>query len=102
MPAEQAHFLQEHCVELARILRRYPLRSRKAREFRIWSQAVELWSSAADGRLEKLRSLQAEIRAARAFRASQVDIAAPPAPDNVPLGYLAGVLAGEGHFGISE
>jgi hypothetical protein len=92
---------RDECAELTRLLRVFPLRSRKARELRIWSDAVELWCSTHPRRRELLSEKMRELRWARAFVPPPVDITAPVTED-VPLAFLAAFLAGEGHFGISH
>jgi hypothetical protein len=36
---------KRECLELARMLRRFPLRARKRRDFEIWWEAVERWAA---------------------------------------------------------
>jgi hypothetical protein len=36
---------KRECVQLARLLTRFPLRARKRRDFEIWSGAVERWAA---------------------------------------------------------
>lgn len=33
------------CLKLVELLEKYPLRSKKARDFRLWAEAVRLWNS---------------------------------------------------------
>jgi len=54
---------------LVAIFDRYPLRSRKARDYAIWREAVLLLSQPPSReRAERLRRLKAELHAARAYR----------------------------------
>jgi hypothetical protein len=36
---------KRECAELARILRAFPLRARKRRDFEIWARAVDRWAA---------------------------------------------------------
>ena len=36
---------KRECMELTRLLKQFPLRARKRRDFEIWSEAVERWAA---------------------------------------------------------
>jgi hypothetical protein len=97
---------KRECVELVRILRRFPLRARKRRDAEIWSAAVERWSSMLyDGRAD--RGLHAEMaRNAEALRSARRYVNTPPpalgGPVEALLWYLGGFFSGEGYFGLSR
>ena len=92
--------------ELTRILRDFPLRARKRRDFEIWARAVDRWVAN-----------PYDPGAGRAFHAQMARDAAalrdvrryvkspPPALDGSPealLAYLGGFFSGEGCFGLSR
>ena len=98
---------KRECAELARILRAFPLRARKRRDFAIWARAVDRWSAAAydaqaGGRLSTRRWPPMPARFARAALCSPV---APACARRVPaadlVAYLGGFFTGEGCFGLS-
>jgi hypothetical protein len=96
------------CRELAQLLRRYPLRGRKRREFALWAAAVNRWSQSmhgsnrtADGLLrasaEELRRLRRYVDPDLSRRTD--DRVAQPA--SVALsGFLGGFFTGEGSFSL--
>jgi hypothetical protein len=48
---------KRECAQLAAILRRFPLRARKRRDFEIWARAVDRWSAVSyDARCRVMRS----------------------------------------------
>src|SRR4051812_30946628 len=103
---------KRECAELARILRAFPLRARKRRDFEIWARAVDRWAS-----------VPYDARASGSFHAEMADDAGalrlvrryvnspPPALDGPSaaldgpsadvLAYLGGFFSGEGCFGLS-
>ena len=96
------------CRELARLLRRYPLRGRKRREFAVWSAAVDRWSESLHGSTRIpdgfISSAAAELRALRRY----VDPRDPgTAEDRVRAlpsdglsAFLGGFFTGEGSFSL--
>lgn len=75
------------CVRLVELLRRFPLRSKKARDFEVWARAVEVWTAVGErgeepgarrgqkgGRSSynwrEMESLAAELQAVRAYAAA--------------------------------
>jgi LAGLIDADG endonuclease len=96
---------KRECAELARILREFPLRARKRRDFEIWARAVDQWAA-----------VPYDAQAGGSFHAQMADAAGalclvrryvkppPPALDGPPadvLAYLGGFFSGEGCFGLS-
>ena len=96
------------CRELARLLRRYPLRGRKRREFAVWSAAVDRWSESLHGSTRIRRRLHelcgGELRALRRY----VDQGTPAPPRTAfprclatdCLAFLGGFFTGEGSFSL--
>jgi LAGLIDADG endonuclease len=90
---------QAECLKVAAILDSSPLIGKKAREFQIWREAVELWVTYG-GAAPELDRLAAALRALRDQ--------STPAPYGVSIShdYLAAFLAGfasaEAHFGASD
>jgi LAGLIDADG DNA endonuclease family protein len=96
---------KRECLELARLLKRFPLRARKRRDFEIWTRAVERWAATAyDARAgpsfhADMRRDADELRAVRRYVESP-----PPALDGPPqdlLAYFGGFFSGDGSFGLS-
>src|SRR4051812_9937344 len=96
---------KRECAELTRILRAFPLRARKRRDFEIWARAVDRWAT-----------VPYDARASGSFHAEMADDAGalrlvrryvnspPPAldgPASALLPYLGGFFSGEGCFGLS-
>lgn len=67
------------CLWLARLFELYPLRSKKARDFEVWSAAIRAWANGAGK--NDLRDYAERIRATRQFDATPT--ASVPAPDAV-------------------
>ncbi len=90
---------QAECLKVAAILDGSPLLGKKAREFPIWREAVELWITrgGADPELERL---------ATALRALRSEFTPAPCRVSITDDYLAAFLAGfasaEAHFGASD
>ena len=96
---------KRECAELARILRAFPLRARKRRDFEIWGRAVDRWAA-----------IPYDAHAGGSFHAEMADdagalrlvrryVKSPPAAVDGPtadlLAYLGGFFSGEGFFGLS-
>jgi MarR family transcriptional regulator, transcriptional regulator for hemolysin len=96
---------KRECAELVGILRRFPLRARKRRDFEIWARAVDRWSALAyDARSEPAfhAAMKRDAELIRQIR--RYDNTPPPAldgPDEALLAYLGGFFSGEGCFGLS-
>ena len=58
---------KRECAHLTRILRQFPLRARKRRDFDIWARAVDRWAAS-----------PYDAKAGRAFRAGMAQDAAAP------------------------
>jgi hypothetical protein len=97
---------KRECAELTRILRAFPLRARKRRDFEIWARAVDRWAL-----------VPYDAQACGSFHAEMADDAAalrlvrryvnspPPALDgsaSALVPYLGGFFSGEGCFGLSD
>lgn len=97
---------KRECAELTRILRAFPLRARKRRDFEIWARAVDRWAA-----------VSYDVQAGGSFHAQMADDAGalrdvrryvkspPPALDGPApdlLAYLGGFFSGEGCFGLSR
>ena len=96
---------KRECAHLTRILREFPLRARKRRDFEIWASAVDRWAAS-----------RYDAKAGRAFHARMAHDAAalrdvrryvkspPPAMDGSTedlLAYFGGFFSGEGCFGLT-
>jgi hypothetical protein len=96
---------KRECAELARILRAFPLRARKRRDFAIWARAVDRWSAApydaqAGGCFHAQMAHDAgALRLVRRYVKSPPPALDGPAADLVV--YLGGFFSGEGSFGLS-
>ena len=96
------------CRELARLMRRYPLRGRKRREFAVWSAAVDRWSESLHGSTRIadgfMSSAAAELRALRRYvrpRGPQHRRGRVPAlPSEGLSAFLGGFFTGEGSFSL--
>jgi hypothetical protein len=96
---------KRECMELTRLLRRFPLRARKRRDFEVWSEAVERWAASPYG-ARRDRGLHAEMaRAAERLRHVRRYVKSPPRAFDGPaadvLAYFGGFFSGEGCFGLS-
>jgi hypothetical protein len=95
---------KRECMELTRLLKQFPLRARKRRDFEIWSEAVERWAASPyDARHD--RGLHGEMaRAAERLRDVRPYVTSPPrASDGSAadvLAYFGGFFSGEGCFGL--
>jgi hypothetical protein len=96
---------KRECAELTRILRAFPLRARKRRDFEIWARAVDRWVAipydASAGRAFHARMARdaAALRHGRRYVKSP-----PPALDGSAeelVAYLGGFFSGEGCLGLS-
>jgi LAGLIDADG endonuclease len=98
------------CRELGRLLRRYPLRGRKRREFEIWARAVERWTESLHGSPGRvphalMGSYASEIRRLRRY----VDFQDATGRDHDVVSesigdlraYLGGFFSGEGSFRLA-
>jgi hypothetical protein len=96
---------KRECAELTRMLRRFPLRARKRRDFEIWARAVDRWSSLPYARERDLGFHAAMTAdAARIRRVRRYVDCPPPALAGAPpdlLAYLGGFFSGEGCFGLT-
>jgi hypothetical protein len=92
---------QDECVELAYLLSRVGFHGRRAAELRIWAEAVDTWTHR-EGRERhaSLRALKQRLEAARRFGGGRR--AALPFSESrrLRLGYISGIIAAEGCFGI--
>ena len=96
------------CRELARLLRRYPLRGRKRREFAVWSAAVDRWSESLHGSTRIpdgfMSSAAAELRASRRYvdprDPSTAEDRVRALPGDGLSGFLGGFFSGEGSFSL--
>ena len=97
------------CRELVRLLRRFPLRGRKRREFAVWAAAVDQWSASLHGSSPAvagaLSSRAAELRALRRYVDPErlaPDQARAPAPSGAAISaFLGGFFTGEGSFSLT-
>jgi MarR family transcriptional regulator for hemolysin len=96
---------KRECAELVRILRRYPLRARKRRDFEVWARAVDRWSAVSHEASVDEALHDAMARDAELIRRGRRYVNAPPpaldGPDEALLAYLGGFFSGEGCFGLS-
>jgi LAGLIDADG DNA endonuclease family protein len=84
---------KRECAELVRILRRFPMRARKRRDFEIWARAVDRWvavsyDTRADPHFHSAMARDAELLR----RVRRYDNTQPPAlegPDEALLAYWA-------------
>lgn len=61
---------QQDCVALVALFERFPLRSKKARDFRLWAQAVRAWQAS---RWDLMRDCRLAIQATRAFSSEDAE-----------------------------
>jgi hypothetical protein len=93
---------KRECAELARILRTFPLRARKRRDFEIWARAVDRWAANPYDASAVHAEMACDAAALRDVR-RYVD-SPPPALDGSAedlLAYLGGFFSGEGWLGLS-
>jgi hypothetical protein len=96
---------KRECAELARILRAFPLRARKRRDFEIWARAVDRWAAVpydadADRPFhDEMADDAGALRLVRRYVNSPPPALDGPASDLLP--YLGGFFSGEGCFGLS-
>jgi hypothetical protein len=96
---------KRECAELTRVLRRFPLRARKRRDFDIWARAVDRWSAvpyAMERDLAFHAAMTADAASIRRVR-RYVD-RPPPALAGAPpdlRAYLGGFFSGEGCFTLA-
>jgi hypothetical protein len=94
------------CVALVRLLRRFPLRARKRRDFEIWSKAVDRWA-ASPYETRRDRSFHPDMAEAvdRLRNVRRYVNLPPPALDGSTddlLTYFGGYFSGEGCFTLSS
>jgi hypothetical protein len=96
---------KRECAELTGILRDFPLRARKRRDFEIWARAVDHWvANAYDAKAGRAFHTQMAHDAAALRRVRRYVKSPPPALDGATqdlLAYLGGFFSGEGCFGLS-
>jgi hypothetical protein len=96
---------KRECAELVRVLRNFPLRARKRRDFEIWARAVDRWTASPyDASVG--RAVHAQMaRDADALRRVRRYVKSPPPALDGPVedlrAYLGGFFSGEGCFGLS-
>jgi hypothetical protein len=95
------------CRRLVELLRRYPLRGRKNKEFAVWAAAVDVWSESLYGsggaatrlvlgtHARQLRELRRYVDGADAQGVAQ------PCADGV-IAFLGGFFTGEGSFSLDH
>jgi hypothetical protein len=96
-------------LELARLLRQYPLRRRKRHEFSVWARAVDEWTQTLYGRGDArgdrlMRSSAEELRRLRRYVDQPSGLGSPLAAQDAQEGltaFLGGFFTGEGTFGLS-
>jgi MarR family transcriptional regulator, transcriptional regulator for hemolysin len=95
---------KRECAELVRILRQFPLRARKRRDFEIWARAVDRWSALPhDARSDRAFHAAMARDADLIRRGRRYDNTPPPAldgTDEAVLAYFGGFFSGEGSFGL--
>jgi hypothetical protein len=72
------------CVEIVSIFERYPLRTKKARDFAIWAQAVRYWNSDRPEGIAPLARWYQDIRDVRVFDPHVL----PEVPEHEPIAAL--------------
>jgi hypothetical protein len=96
---------KRECAELVRILRRYPPRARKHRDFEVWARAVDRWAAVEYATASDTFVHQAMAQDAALIRRVRRYVDLPPAaidgPTDAMLAYLGGFFSGEGSFGLS-
>jgi LAGLIDADG endonuclease len=96
---------KRECAELVRILRRFPLRARKRRDFQIWARAVDRWSDVSYDVRDDAAFHAAMARDAELIRTVRRYVDTPPpalaGSDAALLAYLGGFFSGEGCFGLT-
>jgi hypothetical protein len=95
-------YRKSDAVALASFLTRSPLRSRKRKDFQLWSLAVEHWAGNDDVRRSRLAALAREIRNVRRYL--PLDDESTPATTQLCDFYewLAGFVAGDGYLRVSN
>lgn len=96
---------KRECAELVPMLRRFPLRARKRRDFEIWSSAVDRWAAVPYHAIRDagLHAFMADAHSRIRHVRRYVD-SPPPAlggPETDILAYLGGFFSGEGCFMLS-
>jgi hypothetical protein len=92
---------QEDCAELVMLLSRTGFHGRRAAELRIWTDAVRTWSQATGPhRQASLRALSQRLGAARRFGGGGPGTLPLSGSPRQRLGYISGLVAAEGCFGI--
>jgi LAGLIDADG DNA endonuclease family protein len=98
------------CRELGQLLRRYPLRGRKRREFEIWARAAERWTESLHGSPGRtahalMGSYASEIRRLRRYVDFQDATGRDQDVVSESIGdlraYLGGFFSGEGSFRLA-
>jgi LAGLIDADG endonuclease len=89
---------KRECAELVRMLRHWPLRARKRRDFEIWAQAVDRWAAVEYAKTSDPVGHHAMARDAALIRLVRRYVDLPPAaidgPTDVMLAYLGGFFSG--------
>lgn len=67
----------EECLRLIEIIETFPLRSKKARDFQVWAEAVRAKSAGQRWRLHRLARV---LREGRRYNAGEIDWAEPESP----------------------
>ena len=90
---------QAECLKLAAVLDSSPLIGKKAREFQIWREAVEIWVTrgGADPELDRLATALRALRDEFTPASCRVSIT-----DDYLAAFLAGFASAEAHFGASD
>jgi LAGLIDADG DNA endonuclease family protein len=96
---------KRECAELVRMLRRWPLRARKHRDFEIWARAVDRWAAIEYATRSDPVVHHAMAQDSALIRQVRRYVDLPPAaidgPADAMLAYLGGFFSGEGSFGLS-
>jgi hypothetical protein len=96
---------KRECLELARLLDRFPLRARKRHDCEIWSRAVKRWAASPyDARRDErfhseMHRAADQLRRVRHYVKSPLPALEGPSTDL--LAYFGGFFSGEGSFGLS-
>jgi hypothetical protein len=92
---------QDECVEVAHLLSRVGFHGRRAAELRIWVEAVDTWTHRKGAeRHALLRALKRRLQAARRFGGGCPSALPLSESRRLRLGYISGIAAAEGCFGI--
>jgi LAGLIDADG DNA endonuclease family protein len=96
---------KRECAQLARILRRFPLRARKRLDLEIWARAVDRWSTRPHGAERDPQFHAVMTRDSMLLRRVRRYVNSPPSAldgsSSELLAYLRGVFSGEGCFRLT-